>query len=192
MNLPGQEKTDRGGGEKQGLLLFIEKSHPQFNQNEPLFQIRFLLLGNTRKALSVLLSHPFFPIFLLQCGAYPIEQHGVHSENPICSSARESLGGKCYGNTPWERGGRKEGREMYCSHHQIHTARLTHAHRQHNALQRPSKKRKTKRAFQKTNTETNQMRDIIFLSSSLQQWCFLSWFQCHAITAKIFISNSSS
>jgi len=25
--------------------------------------------------------------------------------------------------------GRKEGREMYCSHHQIYTARLTHAHR---------------------------------------------------------------
>lgn len=147
MNLPGQEKTDWGGGEKQGLLLFIEKSHPQFNENEPLFQIRFLLLGNTRKALSVLLSHPFFPIFLLQYGAYPIEQHGVHSENPICSSARESLGGKCYGNTPWERGGRKEGREMYCSHHQIHTARLTHAHRQHNTLQRPSKKKEKEKGI---------------------------------------------
>lgn len=126
INLLGQEKME---GKKQYLFLFIEKSHLQFNKNEPSLQIRFSCPGNTRKALSVLLSHPFFLIFLLQHWVYPTEQQRAHSKNPICSSARKSPGGKCYGNTPWEKEGRKEGREMYCSHHRIYTARLTHAHR---------------------------------------------------------------
>lgn len=110
---------------------------------------KVLVLENTRKALSVLLSHPFFPILLLQNWAYLIEQHRVHSENPICSSARESLGEKCYGNTLWEKGGRKEGREMYCSHHQICTARLT-LHTDNVILFSGLQKKEKERAFQKT------------------------------------------
>lgn len=65
-NQSGENRLVWGKGEKQDLFLFIEKSHLQFNKNEPLFQIRFSCLGNTRKAFSVLLSHPFFPIFLLR------------------------------------------------------------------------------------------------------------------------------
>lgn len=58
--------------------------------------------------------------------------------------------------------GRKEGREMYWSHHQIYTARLTHAHRQHNTFQWPSRKGRRKEHFRKQDTETNQMGEVIF------------------------------